>query len=364
MAMRIILAGGGTGGHLFPGVALAQELCSKSEILFLCTNKPFDRQHLNRYHLDYKIIPSPKLPSFKIPLSIIKFPINLITSLYYTNKYFNEFKPSTVIGLGGYGAFSSLVIAMLRRIPFVLLEQNILPGKITRFFNPFARYVFCQWDESVKYLRNRKSIKTTGSPIRKEILLSINGLINNKSNVRKQLGLTKEYILLIIGGSQGAEALNKGIIDNIDMLKKLSDRLGIIHLTGEKDYQMIKDTYQNAGIEAVVKTFADEMSIIYAASDFALSRAGGIAITEMAIFGLPMILVPYPHAADNHQFFNASEVHKSGAGFVINQNHLSKQIGTMINDFINTGTKTLSQNAKSLARNNTAGIIIDYLQLL
>lgn len=369
--MKIILAGGGTGGHLFPGIALAQTFCLKSQIpnpksriLFLCTNRPFDKKQLERYKFNYYALPSPKLPSLKKPLSPIKFPFSLLLSLYHTNKYFTAFRPDVVVGLGGYGAFSSLVIAMLRGIPFVLLEQNILPGKITRAFHPFAKNVFCQWNKSAKYLRNRKSIKITGSPIRNEILLPTNGLINNKSNARKQLGISKEYILLIIGGSQGAEALNKGIIAKIDVLKKLSGRLGIIHLTGEKDYQMINDTYKNAGIEAVVKTFVDEMSLIYAASDFALSRAGGIAIAEMAIFGLPMILVPYPHAADNHQFLNALEIQESGAGFVINQNHLAKQIGTIINDFVNTGTKTLSQNAKCLTKNNTAGIIIDYLQSL
>ena len=387
--MRIIFAGGGTGGHLFPGIALAQELFLSKEIgekklLFLCTNKPFDQQQLSRYKLDYQALPSPRLPALKNPLSILKFLINLIISLYYTHKYFRRFKPEVVIGLGGYGSFSPLTIAILRGIPFALLEQNVLPGKITRFFSPFARYVFCQWDKSAKYLRNRKIIRSTGSPIRKEILLSAtDSSYDNKANARKQLDLTKEYILLVIGGSQGAEAINKTMIDNIDALKKVSDRLGIIHLTGEREHQRVKDTYKKTGIEAVVKPFSEEMNIIYSASDFALSRAGGIAIAEMAMFGLPMILVPYPNAADNHQFFNALEVQQSGAGVIINQDNLSQKIEIVVKEFLRmqsssgyavpeadpplAETKTLklkepSQHAKSLARDKAARIILNYLR--
>lgn len=314
--MKIIFAGGGTGGHLFPGIALAQTLSDKSTILFLCTNRPFDRNQLDRYKFAYQALPSPRLPSLKRPWTFIGFIINLLLALYRTNRCFSGLKPDIVIGLGGYGAFSSLIIALLRGVPFVLLEQNVLPGRISRLFSPFARKVFCQWKKSERYLRNRKCLTETGSPIRKDILSYIN---YNKSEARKQLGLTKEYILLVIGGSQGAEALNKAIIGNIPRLSRLSAKLGIIHLTGQNDYQGIKEAYEKSGIEHLVKPFSEDMGLIYAASDLALSRSGGIAIAEITLFGLPMILVPYPQAADNHQFFNAMEACEKGAGILIRQ---------------------------------------------
>lgn len=148
------------------------------------------------------------------------------------------------------------------------------------------------------------------------------------------------------------------------MFKKLSDRLGIIHLTGEKDYQLMSDTYKNAGIESFVKPFVEEMSIIYAASDFALSLSGGIAIAEMSAFGLPMILVPYPNAADNHQFFNALEVQQSCAGVIINQDNLTQKIEMIVKEFL---TKTsllerLSQHAKCLTKDKAGRTILAQLE--
>jgi len=367
--MKIIFSGGGTGGHLFPGIALAQTFFSKfairnskCEILFLCTSRPFDRTQLDRYKFDYKAIPSPRLPSIKRPWTVIIFIINLLLALQRTNRYFSAFKPDVVVGLGGYGAFSSLIIALLRGIPFVLLEQNVLPGRISRLFAPFARKVFCQWEKSLRYLRNRKCLVATGSPVREEILSYIN---YNKAEARKQLGLTREHILLVIGGSQGAEALNRAVIDNIEHLMKLSDRLGVIHLTGDRDYQRIKEAYEKSGVEHLVKPFSDDMGIIYAASDLALSRSGGIAIAEMALFGLPMLLVPYPQAADNHQFFNAMDVYQKGAGILISQDELTKKMAYILGDMERTGFRVLEKiflKTKTMARPDAAEKIMGSLR--
>lgn len=370
--MKIVFAGGGTGGHLFPGVALAQyairpairrdfAAAQQSEILFLCTNRPFDKSQLDRYKFDYKALPSPRLPSIKRPWTVIRFIINLLLALQRTNRQFSVFKPDIVVGLGGYGAFSSLIIALLRGVPFVLLEQNVLPGRISRLFAPFARKVFCQWGKSLRYLRNRRCHVTTGSPVREEIISYISC---GKAEARKQLGLTKEHILLVIGGSQGAEALNRTVIDNIEHLRKLSDSLGVIHLTGERDYQRIKEAYEKSGVEHLVKPFSDEMGILYAASDLVLSRAGGIAIAEMALFGLPMLLVPYPQAADNHQFFNALDVYQDGGGIIISQDGLAKQMASIMGDIRRTGFQTLeglSHQARSLSKPDSAKEIMNYL---
>jgi len=370
--MRIIFSGGGTGGHLFPGIALAQyairpairrdfAAAQQSEILFLCTSRSFDKAQLDRYKFDYKALPSPRLPSIKRPWTVITFIINLLLALQRTNRYFSGFKPDIVVGLGGYGAFSSLIIALSRGVPFVLLEQNVLPGRISRLFAPFARKVFCHWGKSFRYLRNRKCLVATGSPVRQEIFSYIT---RDKTDARKQLGLTKEHILLVIGGSQGAEALNRAVIDNIEHLKKLSDRLGIIHLTGQMGYQRIKEAYEKSGVEHLVKPFSDDMGIIYAASDLALSRSGGIAIAEMTLFGLPMILVPYPQAADNHQFFNALDVYQNGGGILISQDELAKKMAYILGDIRRLGFQTLdgiSHKARSLSKPDSAKEIMNSL---
>ncbi|MBI5779116.1 MAG: UDP-N-acetylglucosamine--N-acetylmuramyl-(pentapeptide) pyrophosphoryl-undecaprenol N-acetylglucosamine transferase [Planctomycetes bacterium] len=359
--MKIIFAGGGTGGHLFPGIALAQALSSKSSILFLCTNRPFDKAQLDRYKFAYQALSSPRLPSIKRPWTVISFIINVWAALYRTNRCFSGFKPDIVVGLGGYGAFSSLIIALLRGVPFVLLEQNVLPGRISRLFSPFARQVFCQREKSLRHLRNRKSLMATGSPIRQEILSHVN---RGKADARKQLGLTREHIMLVIGGSQGAEALNRAVVDNMEHLKRLSDRLGIVHLTGQRDYQRIKEAYGKSGIEHLVKPFSDDMGLIYAASDLAFSRSGGIAISEMTLFGLSMFLVPYPQAADNHQFFNAMDVYQKGAGILVSQNELTRKMAYILSDIERNGFRTLggiSLKAKMMARPGAAEEIIDSL---
>jgi len=359
--MKIVFAGGGTGGHLFPGIALAQTFPSKSAILFLCTNRSFDQAQLDRYKFDYKALPSPRLPSIKRPWTVIIFVTNLLAALFRTNRYFSGFKPDVVVGLGGYGAFSSLIIALARGVPFVLLEQNVLPGRISRLFAPFARKVFCQWSSSMLHLRNRSNLMATGSPVRKEVLEYLSW---DKKQARAKLGLTRERILLVIGGSQGAEALNRAVIDNIEHIKKLSGELGIIHLTGESDYRRIKEAYGKSGIEHLVKPFSDDMGIIYAASDLALSRSGGIAIAEMALFGLPMFLVPYPQSADNHQFFNALDVDQHGGGILIRQDELARKMASIMGDIRKTGSQALediSDKARSLSKPDSAKEIMNSL---
>jgi UDP-N-acetylglucosamine--N-acetylmuramyl-(pentapeptide) pyrophosphoryl-undecaprenol N-acetylglucosamine transferase len=366
--MRIIFAGGGTGGHLFPGIGLAQEFCRgsqtsnpESQILFLCTGRPFDRTQLDRYKFNYQALPSPRLPSIKRPWTAIAFIANLLLALRKTNRCFSGFKPDIVVGLGGYGAFSPLIMALIRGVPFVLLEQNVRPGRISRLFAPFARQIFCQWEKSRRYLRNRVRLAFSGSPVRAEIL---RGRYYDKSQARQKLGFSGKHILLVVGGSQGAEALNKAVIVNIEHLKKLSDRLGIIHLTGQMDYQFIKETYKKSGIEHLVKPFSYDMSIIYAASDLALSRAGGIAIAEMTLFGLPMLLVPYPQAADNHQFFNAMDIYRKGAGILISQDELATKIAYMLGDIGQNGFQTLkriSLKTKTMARPDAAEEIMSSL---
>lgn len=363
--MNIIFAGGGTGGHLFPGIALAQELLKSGNVgpnaaLFLCTDRDFDRRQLDRYKFDYRVLPSPRLPNWRNPLAVAKFLFKMFSTLQHTKRCFKEFNPDVVVGLGGYGAFSSIHTAKSRRLPFVQLEQNVLPGKITRRYCRSAQAVFSQWVGSAQYIPKCKAFEKTGSPIRQEILECLEV---SKSDARAQLNLSNKYILLIIGGSQGAESINKLIVDNINVLAKQAHRLSIIHLTGGKDYESMKNTYTHAGIQAVVKSFSDNMGILYAASDFAISRSGGIAITEMAVFGLPMILIPLPTAADNHQYYNGLEVQNIGAGIIVPQDEMAQRIESVIEQFITEPGK-FSQNAHKLGNKDSAKIILDKLNSL
>ncbi|MFH1227035.1 MAG: UDP-N-acetylglucosamine--N-acetylmuramyl-(pentapeptide) pyrophosphoryl-undecaprenol N-acetylglucosamine transferase [Planctomycetota bacterium] len=332
---KVIIAGGGTGGHLFPGIALAQQFLCKP--LFLCTDRPFDSQQLARYGFYFRVLPSPRL-SLK-PGFIVK----MAKSLYESFKRIEEFQPDLVIGLGGYGSFGPLLAALLKGIPFILLEQNLLPGRVTRLFNPFARTIMCQWSSSAGYLYNRNNISITGSPLRKEIRNIA------RAEAKSKLGLTRDKVIAVVGGSQGAHAVNQAIIGKADYLAKSADKAAIIHLTGEKDYHDVKSAYDKNGIESFVSPFYEDMSVIYSAADIVLSRSGGIAIAEIAFFGLPMILIPFPQAADNHQFFNARDVAAKGAGVIIPQNQLGGKLEDIVKLlFDNSRLAEMSQKSMAL----------------
>lgn len=344
---------------MFPGIALARQL--PGPVLFLCTSRSFDKEQLERHQLDFRALPAPRLPSLKRPWTFFTFGVNLLRSLFRSYQAFLEFKPDLVVGLGGYGAFSPLIIALLRGVPLVLLEQNVRPGRISRLFAPFAAKIFCQWPESFSHFRSRRSLLFSGSPVRSEVL-SCAGY--GKARARQELGLSKKYIILVIGGSQGAGALNQAALNNMERLAKIAEQTGVIHLTGPGDYREIKEAYERAGLEHLVMPFSDKMGPVYAASDLAFSRAGGMAIAEMMLFGLPVFLAPYPQAADNHQFFNALAVCRKGAGVLIRQEFLDAKMAEVI-DSISQGRMPVPDgmvpNARALAMPGAASDIISSL---
>lgn len=317
--MKIIIAGGGTGGHLFPAIAMAQIIKSDSpanEVLFLCTERGFDSNTLPKYGFPFKTLPSPRWMGL---LMVPVFFANLIRAVFQALRVINEFSPDAVIGAGGYGAFPAIFAGFLLRVPCYLLEQNVLPGRTNRILSVFAAKVFSQWESSKKHFLFQDKFAFTGNPLRSEmtresriIALGKLGMENNRT------------VLLVLGGSQGARFLNKILSDNVDVLKKHSDRIGIIHLTGENDFEAVKEAYDKNGIVNTVMKFCDDMPAAYSAADIALTRAGGTTIAELAHFGIPAIAVPYPSAAENHQMLNAEELECKGAGICMRQSELNR----------------------------------------
>ncbi|MBI4835306.1 MAG: undecaprenyldiphospho-muramoylpentapeptide beta-N-acetylglucosaminyltransferase [Planctomycetes bacterium] len=342
--MKIVIAGGGTGGHLFPGIALAQslsrkdkQLTTKNETLFLCTDRPFDAKQLARYQFDYKIVSSPRLSAS--PLFIFK----LIKSVNTAYRIMSRFNPDCVIGLGGYGSFSTLLVAKMRGIPIILLEQNVLPGKVTRRFSAWARYVACQWKGSARHLANPLRARLTGSPVRDEIKRIA------RRDAASKLGINpSRKTLAIIGGSQGAEAINRFILDNIDLVKSYKDRIALIHLCGEKDYPALKEAYSKCdGLSYHLSPFTEDMSTVYSAADLVLARSGGITIAELTALGLPAVLVPFPYAAENHQYYNALGMTNQNASILIEQKDLSPDKLKHIIEKVLLDEPTLSKMAEA-----------------
>lgn len=310
------MAGGGSGGHLLTGVAFAQVLKRAGwQVLFLCTKRDFDKKILQEYRLPH------------IPTSAISFkpanPVRLISqgAVAFIDSFYAIFsyKPDIVVGLGGYGAFTPVLVAQLLGIPTVIFEQNVYPGLSNRFLQFFARRIYCQWAEARRYFVNVDGkFLQTGMPLREFTIYP-------KHQARLSLGLDpRKFTVLIMGGSQGAEWINRTILDEIQILGDIKDKIQFIHITGGKFDEDLRVGYLKNGIQFYLTDFTDAMGMLYSASDFAISRAGALTIAELERFNLSALLIPYPFSRDNHQLYNALAMVKRGQACMISQRRYKK----------------------------------------
>ena len=353
--MKVVIAGGGTGGHLFPGIAIAEAINERyptAEILFISTKRAFDATHLTLNNFRFQPISSP-------PFSLKPtFPIIFLKALISSVKILKQYQPNILIGLGGFGSVPPILAAIIWKIPFVILEQNYVPGKANRLLARWSKGIYSQWAGARKFFvaSGRKFIHS-GSPLRNSMR------IIDKNSARCQLGISPEKMTIsIVGGSQGASALNTFMLSEAEHLRSFKDKIQIIHLTG-KDYETTaRKAYSSNGIESYVQPFTNEMALVYSATDLIISRAGGIALQEIAHYGIPAILIPYPFAAENHQLANAREVEKAGGAIVIEEKCLQKGTITKIaGEFLSDSIKFLEMGRaiQSFAPYNAKNIIVN-----
>jgi len=322
--MHIILAGGGTGGHLFPGVAVAQGLRALDpaiRVTWLCTDRALDGAQLARYGIPYDVLPAPRLTGWAAWLT---FPFAFLAAVRRAGAYLDERKPGAVVSLGGYGGAPAVRAAAGRGLPAVLLEQNVIPGRANRYLARRARRVLTQWEESVtRFGRSAPKVEVTGNPVREEIVR------RDPAEARRSLGLRPELrTLLVMGGSQGAGGINRAFLGQAALVGAYRDRLQILHLAGaEPAAAELRTAYAAAGVAATVLAFSDEMALVQGAADFVVSRAGGTSIAELGVLGVPAALVPYPHAAENHQWHNAQAAAKGGGAVVVEEAALQTEAG-------------------------------------
>ena len=322
MSVKVIFAGGGTGGHLFPALAVARELERLSPgviISFLSTGRPLEKQILKQYEYETLEIKSPRKATLK---DKIFFPLRLTLafsrSLFFLLK--SRATATVVVGLGGYGSLAPLVAAHILRLPTAILEPNLLPGEANRRLSHWVNEVYCQWEGSRKYFREKSKVFATGNPVREEVTLS------RGDSSYKNFGLSpKRKTLLVLGGSLGAEAINEALMQTIEGFGPRRQEIQVIHQTG-----LGKDTgysmgYWAAGFPAYVTEFIDDMGAAYEAADLVICRAGATTISEITARGLPAILIPYPLATENHQYYNAKILEDAGAAILLEQKDLEPQ---------------------------------------
>jgi UDP-N-acetylglucosamine--N-acetylmuramyl-(pentapeptide) pyrophosphoryl-undecaprenol N-acetylglucosamine transferase len=320
--LRIVIAGGGTGGHLFPGIAIAQEFAarnSESRIIFISTGNPLERSVLSRTDFDLKNITATGIKGRGIwnqLKSVLKIPRGILES----RQILKDFSPDLAIGLGSYSAGPVIICAWLRRTPIAIHEQNILPGITNRILARFAGRIYISF-KNTRFNRNVKRVHWTGNPVRRELLEYSDPQAAQESGD----AVNGCFTILIIGGSQGAHRINMAVIEALEHLND-AEHLHFVHQTGEADEQKVEAAYRRNNFRCTVQSFFNNMAELYNQADLLICRAGATTVAEIAALGKAVIFIPFPYAADNHQVLNAESLSKEGAAETIIEKDLSGKI--------------------------------------
>lgn len=359
--MRILITGGGTGGHIYPALAIANRLREENhEILFVGAEEAPDREIIAREGFEFRsiqVLPLKRRFSF----SIFKFGIKFVMGFFQSFPVLFNFKPHLVVGTGGYSSAPVALASYFSGIPILIHEQNLYPGLTNRFLSRFAQEIDITFPESREYFKKRK-VEVTGNPIRE-------GILNlDRERALKNLKLCpRRFNLLVFGGSQGARAINyslaqifkKGLLEGQD--------LQIILLTGFLDFEYLIQASKGIRVPLFVRPFLHNMAEAYGAADLVVSRAGATTLAELAACGLPAILIPYPHATNRHQEYNARFLAREGAAMVILEKDLSPErladsILRLMRD--SEGLEKMREKSKRLGRPQATDKVVESIYRL
>lgn len=314
--MKVLFAGGGTGGHLFPALAIAEEvmrLDKNNEIEFVGTRYGIEYRMKEKLGYPLSLISMRGLPR-KISLSLFIFPFRLIWTVMQSIKLMNRFRPDIVIGTGGYVAGPPIIAASMKNIPCVIQEQNSFPGLVTRKLASRTNMIYLAYRKAEEYLPKDVNRMLVGNPVRS----SINS--GDKAQAYEKFGLKPDRkTILILGGSQGARKINNAALDGI---RFLDNSVQLLWQCGEGDYKDVTERLDKKDFVVSLFPFSKNMELVYAVADIAIARAGALTIAELTACGIPSILIPYPYATANHQDYNAREIEKAGAAEVIADNEI------------------------------------------
>lgn len=309
--MRVLFAGGGTGGHLFPAMAIAREIAALDtgcRIHFVGTRYGIEYRMRDELGYPLTVIAIRGLPR-KLSLSLVLFPIRLLISIVQALRLCSRFRPDVVVGTGGYVAGPVIIAAALKGIPRVLQEQNSYPGLMTRRLARRTTLIFIAYDKAREYLPGGVTLKLLGNPVRRSILQG------DRAAAIKKFGLRDDRkTILILGGSQGAHRINEAVLAGLD---SLDDRIQILWQCGKRDYTDVASRVNKKDFVISLFPFSNDMDAVYAAADLAVARAGALTLAELTACGIPALLIPYPYAAADHQTHNAAEVVAAGAAEMI-----------------------------------------------
>jgi len=348
--MRLILAGGGTGGHLFPGLAVAREFQRRdamTEILFVGTG----------LGIESRVLPSEGFPLETLPIKGIKGRglrglfealYGIPASLFHSLRIIRRFRPQCIIGLGGYASGPMLLAGKMKGIRCAIMEQNLRPGFTNRILGWFVDRIFTSYAESAAYFWRRSRVVDSGNPVRWHRL--------------PEVARDGRFTLLVFGGSAGARSINLCVLDALEQFRDLAPGLRVLHQTGAADFVLVQARYQGLPFEAEVLPFIQKMDEAYARADLVLCRAGAGTVAELTAFGKAAILVPYPYAIYDHQRWNAQALTERGAAEMILDRELSgERLAGLIRALYNDRGRleAMARAAAKLGRREAAERIVD-----
>ncbi len=359
---RVLLTTGGTGGHIFPALAVAEEIRSRYpgvRILFVGGLRGLEKELAGKAGLEFEGLPIK--PFIGRGIRAVFALYWLLVSLLKALRLLGKFKPDMVLGLGGYAAFAPMFAARLRGVPTAVHEQNSIPGVTNRIMGKLARKVLVSFPDSVRYFDERKSL-LTGNPVR----ASFQAL---RAQLRKSGSEDAQFSgkrLLVIGGSQGAKSVNTAIMNALPELQAAG--VSIRHQTGQLDYQRVLAGYEERGVASdQVSAFIDDMAEAYANADLIVCRAGATSIAELTVAGKPALFIPFPYATHNHQVGNARFMERMGAALCVEEKELpEKDLAKLILELLQDTSRlaSMARAADSLGRPDAAAAVVDELEKL
>lgn len=353
----IIIAGGGTGGHLFPGIAVAEELLLRNrenKILFIGTASGLEGRLLGKLGYDLRTIRIEGLVGRGIAKSLrslFLIPLSMVQSL----RIIRSFRPDLVLGVGGYASGPALLMAWLSGVKTAVAEQNARPGVTNRILGFFANRIYVAYPETLRWFSSGRAM-LTGNPVRKEFLAGA-------AAREEKAGFT----LLIFGGSQGSRAINQAMIDALPYLKSAGPELKIIHQTGKADQEEAGKAYAKYGLDALVVPFITDMAPMMREADLILCRSGATSIAEITALGKAAILVPFPAATHDHQTTNALVLANQGAAEMLPERQLNgRTLAETIDRLYRhpADLNRMAKNAAALGNPEAAKRIVDDLMKL
>ncbi|MFC2134524.1 undecaprenyldiphospho-muramoylpentapeptide beta-N-acetylglucosaminyltransferase [Bacteroidota bacterium] len=350
---RFIMAGGGTGGHLYPAVAVAQkirEMIPEAEILFIGAKNKIESRVVPQLGFDFKTIWISGF-SRQFTLSNIFFPLKLFVSMIQSIMLNVKFKPRVAVGTGAYVAGPVIIGASIMGAKIILLEQNSYPGITNRLLEKRANQIHVMFEDSKKYFRNKSKLMVTGNPTR------INLELKDKSKALAVFNCSPaKRTLLILGGSGGALAINEAIAKNIDRLKEAG--IQIIWQTGQYYFDKYKHLQDD---DVKIYPFISDMSSAFSACDLLIARSGATTIAEVSLLGIPVVFVPSPYVAANHQFKNAESIKDADACILIEDKELDEKLFSTVNNLIFNESRLteLKNKIKNFSRPDAAKVVAE-----